>query len=82
MNFRDACKGIEEAGFVLVDVKGSHYNYVNREGDTYCIPHHRGKDMPIYIKRRVEKLIQEFKKKMKSPAYRLRYMDILQVRFL
>jgi len=57
MRFSDVKKMLEEAGYRLVRIHGSHHYFVKPGGVPFSLPVHRGKVKPYYV-RQVEKICQ------------------------
>lgn len=73
MKFREATKAMEEMGWRLDRVKGSHYHYSNGEKE-FIVPHHSG-DMAKFIKLKVEKLLAAHRRLIKTPLYKIQQFN-------
>jgi predicted RNA binding protein YcfA (HicA-like mRNA interferase family) len=56
--FADVKKKLEQAGWKLDRIRGSHHVFVKRGRPNVVIPVHKGKVLPVYV-RQVEKALQQ-----------------------
>jgi predicted RNA binding protein YcfA (HicA-like mRNA interferase family) len=75
VKFREAKKALEEMGWELNRVKGSHYHYQKGTEEFIC-PCHTG-DLSRFIKIKIEKMMAEHRKMIKTPLYKLQQFKFL-----
>jgi predicted RNA binding protein YcfA (HicA-like mRNA interferase family) len=57
VRFAEVRKTLEQAGYALVRISGSHHVFVKAGESPLSIPVHRGKVKPFYV-RQVEKIVK------------------------